>query len=200
MGVLAGAYVLNLISSGLVANLLVLANFRVYGGEYWRLLTYGFSTYGLLHLLMSGLVLWIAGRTLEAVLGRWRFLALFVLSGLGGATGLFVFGPPELVAVGASAAVVGLLAANGIVKLRAGEDIRGDIGLLVLLLLYSFVMGFGGYLWIGQLGGMAVGALTGYVLAFAPRDRRTTVQALGLAGVAVLCAAAVVLRVSLGVG
>lgn len=198
MGVVAAGFLLNLISGGLLQNLMLLANFRVSAGEFWRLVTYGFTTVGVLHVLMTALVLWLAGRALEMMLGKWRFLALYVLSGVGGATLLFVFGPPELVAAGASAAVIGLLAANGVVKLRAGEDVRADVGLLILLVLYSFVMGWGSYLWIGQVGGILVGALTGWVFAFAPRGRRTMSQVGGLVGVAVLCAAGVVLKLMMG--
>lgn len=198
MGVVAAAFLLNLVSSGLLQNVMLLANFRVSAGDFWRLVTYGFTTVGFLHVLMTALVLWLAGRALEMMLGKWRFLALYVLSGVGGATLLFVFGPPSLVAAGASAAVVGLLAANGVVKLRAGEDVRADVGLLILLVLYSFVMGWGSYLWIGQVGGILVGALTGWVFAFAPRERRTMAQVGGLIGVAVLCGAGVALKMMLG--
>ena len=44
-------------------------------------------------MLMNLLVLWIAGRTMESELGRWRMLALYFAAGLGGTTLLFVFGP-----------------------------------------------------------------------------------------------------------
>lgn len=187
MGILAGVWVLNLISRGLFGNLLVMDNAPVaYGHQYWRLITYGFVSLGIFQVLMNLVVLWLAGQLLEQVLGAWRFLALYVLSGVGGATLFFVVSGPSGAAVGGSAAVIGLLAANGVVKLRRREDVRGDVALLVLLLAYSFVIG-NGFFWAGQLGGIIVGALTGFTLAFAPRRSRAFLQGAGLVVIAVLC-------------
>jgi membrane associated rhomboid family serine protease len=196
MGVLVAVYVLDLITGGLVANLMVLSNFLVHGGQYWRLLTYGFTSVGLLGLLMNLLVLWLAGRAMEQILGTWRFVALYVLAGLGGASLSFVLGPFSLAAAGASSAVVGLLAANAIVKLRAREDIRPDISLLILLTLYSILVGFRSFGWLGLVGGIGVGALVGYILAYAPRANRSAVQLAGLVGVAVLCAVGVAAKLA----
>ena len=194
MGVLTASYVFNLVSGGLVLSMLVLSNEYVYLGEFWRLVTYAFTSAGLLGLLMNLLVLWLAGRAMEAALGSWRFVALYVAAGLGGASLSFAVGPPGLVAVGASSAVIGLLAANALVKRRGGEDIRPDIGLLVLLVLYSVLVGFNSFGWIGLIGGIAVGALVGAVMAYAPRDRRTVFQVIGLLGVVLLCVVGVGLR------
>lgn len=188
MGILAGVWVLNLLSRNLFGSLLVMDNSAVeFGHQYWRLFTTGFVSAGLLQVLMNLVVLWLAGQALEQVLGAWRFLALYVLAGAGGATLFFVISGPGGAAVGSSAAVVGLLAANGVVKLRRQEDVRGDIGLLILLIAYSFVISSGSFFWAGQLGGILVGALTGFTLAFAPRRSRTALQVGGLALIAVLC-------------
>jgi membrane associated rhomboid family serine protease len=123
---------------------------------------------------------------------------LYVLAGVGAATLSFVLGPGNLVAAGASSAVLGLLGANAIVKRRSGEDIRPDVSLLVLLTLYSVLVGFGSYGWLGLLGGVLVGALVGYVLAYAPRANRTAYQAAGLGAVAVVCLAAALAKLGLG--
>jgi membrane associated rhomboid family serine protease len=196
MGVLGALYLLNLVSGGLVLNLLAMSNSAIYGGQFWRLLTYGFTSIGLFGVLMNLLVLWLAGRAMEEQLGGWRFVALYIAAGLGGATLFFVLGPPTLAAVGASSAVVGLLSANAIVKLKGREDIRPDIGLLVLLVLYSILIGFSSFGWIGLIGGIAVGALVGAILAYAPRERRTPVQVVGLLGVVLLCLVLVVLKLA----
>jgi membrane associated rhomboid family serine protease len=198
MAALAGIWVLDLLSRGIVGSILVLSNAAVRSGELWRLVTYGFTSVGLFGLLMNLLVLWIAGRAMEDVLGRWRFLALYVLSGLGGATLSFVLGPFSLAAAGASSAVMGLLAANAVVKLRAREDIRPDISLLILLILYSVLVGFRSFGWLGLVGGILVGGLVGFVLAYAPRGNRGPAKVAGLAGVAVACVLAVSARLLLG--
>lgn len=197
MGVLVGIYVLNLVSQDRLLNVLVLSNYAVFEGQFWRLLTYGFTSYGLLGTLMNLLVLWIAGQALEQLLGTWRFVALYVLAGLGGATVFFVLGPYGLGAVGASSALVGLLAANAIVKRRGHEDIRPDIGLLVLITLYSVLVGFDSFGWLGLIGGILVGALTGWILAYAPQRNRQVIQFVGLAVVAVLCVLGVFAKLTL---
>lgn len=195
MGILALVYVFNFVSRGALLNLLALNNAAVYYGQFWRLLTYGLTSVGLFGLLINLLVLWLAGRALESVLGGWRFIALYLAAGLGGATLFFVFGPFGSGAVGASSAVVGLLSANAIIKLRGKEDIRPDIGLLVLLVLYSVLIGFNSFAWIGMIGGIAVGALVGFILAYAPRERRTPIQVVGLLAVVLVCLIVVVARI-----
>lgn len=186
IGILVGVYLLNLISRDRVLSLMVMSNGHVLVGEVWRLLTFGFTTGGLFHTIMVGFVLFITGRSLEGLLGGWRLAVLYVLAGLGGSTLLLLIAPPTLVSVGASASVIGLLAANAVTKLKRREDIRPDVTLLVLLLGYSFLMGSLAYNWLGQLGGILVGAAVAAVLVFAPRQRRTAVQVAGLAGITAL--------------
>ncbi len=197
MGVLAGVYLLDLISAHLVLGLLVMSNIDVADGQFWRLVTGAFTSGTLLGLLMNLLVLWLAGRALEAEMGGWRFLALYLAAGLGGTTLFFVLGPFSGAALGASAAVIGLLGANAIGKHKSGEDVRGDIGLLVLLVLYAVLVGFDSFGWLTLIGGILVGALVGAIMAYAPRRNRGTIQVVGLLGVVVLCAVAVLAKLSL---
>jgi len=79
----------------------------------WTVLSYGFlhSTAGLWHILGNMLGLYFIGRILEPMLGRERFLFLYLGSTLiGGLVYLaFHFSDPQLV-VGASAAVFGIMA------------------------------------------------------------------------------------------
>lgn len=194
MGTLAGLYLVNFVSQNAVLSLMVMNNNAVSAGQLWRLFTYGFTAVGLFGVLMNLLVLWIAGRAMEEVLGPGRFVALYVFAGLGGATMFFVFGPSGAVAVGANAAVMGLLAANAIVKLNGREDIRPDITLLILIVLYSLLVGARSYGWLGLVGGIAVGALTGLILTRAPRQNRTAAQVVGLLSVLLVCFGAVVAK------
>jgi membrane associated rhomboid family serine protease len=187
MGVLAAEWLLSLLSGRLLDQLLVMSNEAVYLGQFWRLFTASLTSGTILGLLMNVLVLWIAGRAIESELGAWRFVALYVAAGLGGATMLFVFGPPGAGGYGAAAAVIGLLAANAIFKYKMREDVRADVGLFILLMLYSILIGFRSFGWLMLIGGIVVGALVGLVLAYAPRRNRSTVQVVGLLGVITLC-------------
>jgi len=194
MAVLAVEWVLNLVSGGLLDRLLVMSNEAIYLGQFWRLLTAALTSGSILGVLMNLLVLWIAGRAIESELGAWRFMALYGAAGLGGTTMLFVFGPYESGGYGAASAVIGLLAANAIFKQKMREDVRADIGLFVLLILYSVLIGFRSFGWLMLIGGVVVGALVGVVLAYAPRRNRTTVQAAGLLGVIMVCLLAVAVK------
>ena len=64
---------------------------------------------------------------MEAALGTWRFVLLYLAAGLGGMTLFFLIAPWSSATIGATSAIVGLLAANAIGKAKSGEDIRGDI-------------------------------------------------------------------------
>jgi len=187
MVVLSVVYVLDLFTGRLLSGLLVLDNVSIAGGQLWRLVTAAFVPGSLLGLLMNLLVLWLAGRAIESELGGWRFAALYVIAGLGGGTLFFLLGPAYGYALASSAAVIGLLAANAIGKRRGGEDVRSDVGLLVLLVLYSVLVGFSTFGWLTLVGGIAVGALVGWVLAHAPRRNRGAAQLVGLLAVLALC-------------
>jgi membrane associated rhomboid family serine protease len=194
MGALAVEWVLNLVSGGLLNLLLVMSNEAIYAGQFWRLFTASLTSGSILGVLINVLVLWVAGRAIESELGAWRFVALYLAAGLGGTTLLFVFGPYGGTGFGAAAAVIGLLAANAIFKQKMHEDVRADIGLFILLILYSVLVGFRSFGWLMLIGGILVGALVGVVLAYAPRRNRSTVQVVGLLGVLTLCLVAVFLK------
>jgi membrane associated rhomboid family serine protease len=147
----------------------------VHEGEWWRVLTSGFLHIGPIHLVFNMLALWMLGRDLETVLGRGRFLALYLVSMLGGATAVMLFyGANEQVA-GASGAVFGLMGALVVVlrRLRApAGQVFGIIGLNVLI---SVVIP--GISLIGHLGGLVIGAVATAALVYAPARNRVVVQA-----------------------
>ena len=65
-----------------------------------------FLHYGPLHLALNMVSLYFAGSILEQVIGRWRFLLLYLVSGLAGAAGALLWSPNALTA-GASGAIFG---------------------------------------------------------------------------------------------
>ena len=197
MAVLAVEWVLNLVSGGLLDRLLIMSNEAIYLGQFWRLITSSLTSGSILGVLMNLLVLWIAGRAIEAELGTRRLVVLYLAAGLGGATMLFVFGPYSSAGYGGAAAGIGLLAANAIFKQKMREDVRADIGLFILLILYSILVGFSSFGWLMLIGGIVVGALVGVVLAYAPRRNRSTVQVVGLLGVIMICLLAVVVKLTI---
>lgn len=197
MGALAAVWVLDLVTRGLLTGLLAMNNGYVELGQFWRLVTTSLTSGQLLGVLMNMLVLWLVGRALESELGSWRFALLFVASGFGGATLFFLLAPAGSWSVGATSAVVGLLAANTIGKAKTGEDIRPDIGLLVLLVLYAVLVGFSSFGWVSLIGGILVGGLSGAILAYAPRQNRMTIQLVGMLALMAVCLGLVVAKIAL---
>ncbi|MCW2812198.1 MAG: peptidase family protein [Friedmanniella sp.] len=195
MGALVAVWLVDLVSRrGLATSLLAMSNDLVYSGELWRLLTAAFTSGQLLGVLMNLLVLWLVGRAVESELGPWRFVTLYLAAGLGGTTLFFLVAPYSAAALGATAAIIGLLAANAIGKRKTGEDIRPDIGLLVLIVLYSVLIGFSNLGWLMLVGGIVAGGVVGYILAYAPRRNRSVIQVVGLLGMALLCLAGVAVK------
>ena len=196
MGTLAAVWVLDLVTRGLVTGLLAMSNGFVAGGQLWRLVTTTVVSGQLLGMLMNVLVLWLVGRALESELGGWRFALLYLASGFGGATLFFLVAPTTSWSVGAASAIVGLLAANTIGKAKTGEDIRPDVGLLVLLVLYAVLVGFSGFGWVSLVGGIIVGGVAGAILAYAPRQNRLVIQVVGMLGLLAVCIGLVAAKVA----
>jgi Uncharacterized membrane protein (homolog of Drosophila rhomboid) len=143
-------------------------------GEYHRLVTAMFLHYGVLHLAMNMWVLWVLGRNLEALLGPLRFLALYLIAGVGGNVAAYLFSSPVVETAGASTAIFGLFAALFVITRRLGRDVSAVIPVLVVSLVFTFAVP--GISIAGHLGGMVVGGAMSLVLAYAPRDHRTLVQ------------------------
>jgi membrane associated rhomboid family serine protease len=143
-------------------------------GEYYRLITGMFLQYGLLHLLLNMWALWVLGRTLEAILGPARFLALYLTAGLGGNVAAYLFTRPEVPTAGASGAIFGLFAALFIVLRKLGRDTSSVVPILVINLIFTFTIS--NISIAGHLGGLVVGALVAVGLAYAPRARRVLFQ------------------------
>ncbi|MEU1590516.1 rhomboid family intramembrane serine protease [Micromonospora sp. NPDC005710] len=161
-------------------------------GQWYRLVTAMFLHYGVIHLLLNMWALWVLGRSLEANLGRVRFAALYLIAGLGGNVAAYLFSSPRAATVGASTAVFGLFAALIIIERRLGRDISRIIPILVINLVFTLAVP--GISIPGHLGGLVVGGLMALVLAYAPRSRRTLVQAAGAAIILVILLALVLFR------
>jgi len=162
--------------------------YGVANGEYYRLFTAMFMHFGLLHLAMNMYALWVLGRGLEVAFGARRFLALYLLCGLGGNVAAYVFQPSALSA-GASTAIFGLFSALFLVLKRLGRSTSAVVPVIVLNLF--FTLSVPGISIAGHLGGFATGAVVGGGIAYAPAGRRQQVERLVMgATLLVLVAAA----------
>jgi membrane associated rhomboid family serine protease len=162
-------------------------------GEYYRLLTAAFMHYSIWHIAFNMYALYLFGPPLEATLGRVRFLSLYLLSALGGSAASYAFIPPNQGSLGASGAVFGLFGAFFIVNRKFGRDNSGLFVLLAINLAIAFLPNTN-IDWHAHVGGLLTGALVASVLVYAPRDRRTVVQAAGSLVVLLIIVAIVVWR------
>jgi membrane associated rhomboid family serine protease len=206
IGLCALVYVLQwLIPGSVVEEQLAFASVYAspqYGAfEPWRMLTSAFvhSQGFVLHIVLNMYMLWIFGQVLEPVLGRIRFLAVYLLSAIGGSVGFLLLTPvlPATGVEGASGAIFGLFGALLVVQSRRGGDTRQ----LWILILINGVIGFvvPGIAWQAHLGGLVTGGLCAAVIAFAPRGpRQALLQTAGMAVVAGILLLATVFRVTAG--
>ncbi|MFD2092534.1 rhomboid family intramembrane serine protease [Blastococcus deserti] len=160
--------------------------FLVQLGEWWRLITAAFLHIGPVHLAMNMLALLLFGSELEHQLGRWRFLGLYLVAALGGATAIQLFGAPGGYVAGASTAIYGLLGGLGVLMLARRQDVRG---LLTLLLINVFISFLPGVSLLGHLGGLVAGALAAGVLVATRRRQGLQLPGLALLGVVLLLVA-----------
>jgi membrane associated rhomboid family serine protease len=129
----------------------------------WTVITYQFLHAGFLHLLFNMIALFFFGPRLESRLGGKHFLAMYLLSGIAGAT-LSVFTPTAMI-VGASGAVFGVLL--GFARYWPRERIyiwgvlpveaRVLVIFLAALSLYGGISGGGNIAHFAHLGGFVGG-------------------------------------------
>ncbi|WP_211089238.1 MULTISPECIES: rhomboid family intramembrane serine protease [Lactobacillaceae] len=84
-------------------------NVLIQQGEWWRLFTPIFLHIGFTHILMNMITLYFVGIQIEAAFGHTRFLALFLVAGVGGNVASFCFS--NSLSAGASTAIFGLFGA-----------------------------------------------------------------------------------------
>ncbi|MDH6608706.1 membrane associated rhomboid family serine protease [Streptomyces sp. SAI-208] len=146
----------------------------VAGGQYYRLVTSLFVHQEIWHIGFNMLSLWWLGGPLEAALGRARYLAVYLVSGLAGSALAYLLAGPVTQTLGASGAIFGLFGATAVLMRRLNYDLRPIIALLVINLIFTF--GWSSISWQAHIGGLVAGLVTGYGMVHAPRERRALVQ------------------------
>jgi membrane associated rhomboid family serine protease len=157
-------------------------------GQWYRLFTAAFLHYGILHIGFNMYALYLVGPQLEAALGRLRYVALYVLAGVGGGLLSVAFGPPFELAAGASGAIFGLFGAFYIVARHLRLQTTGIVVTIAFNLIFS--LSVSGIDWRAHVGGLIAGSVVAVVFAYTPRGpSHARLQAAGIAVVAVLLAA-----------
>jgi len=177
-------FLLQLIPGLGVTNALLYAGVYSYPGSFepWRMVTSVFvhSTGFIFHVLLNMYTLWIFGQILERMLGRGRFLALYLLSGVAGSLGVLFLASPLTPVVGASGAIFGLMGAFLVIQRKLG----GNATQLLVLVAINLVIGFlpnVNIAWQAHVGGLIGGAIIGLIFV-QTRSRSKRVLQLVLLG------------------
>ena len=201
LAVLAGVFVIEAFADGLktadlgaggvqLSTLVRLGgnahDLTVTAGEWWRLFASVLLHGGLLHLAFNAYALYLFGPQVESRVGAAGLLVVFWLTGLGGALATAFLSAPNVISVGASGGLFGLLGfvsvygAHGL-KGRLQQLVRSLPNLVVLLLINGLLIpnvdNF------GHAGGLVSGLLLG--LAYR-RPSRAAERGLAAAGYTVL--------------
>ncbi len=172
----------------------------VAAGEWYRLITSAFLApatgqggLGILDIVFNMWALIFVGPALEGLLGRLRFLAVYLLSAVGGGVMYYFLAAPNAPAVGASGAIFGLFGAWFVVSRRLRLDTRGIVALIAINLALSFFW-HTTIAWQAHIGGLLTGAVLTAAYAYAPRKNRVALQVLATVAVVVLLVIAIVVR------
>lgn len=172
----------------------------VHHGEWYRLITAAFLHANIEHIALNMLWLAIVGAPIEAELGRVRFVALYLVSALGGSVGSYLLSSEWQLGVGASGAIFGLMGAYFVIARRRRWDTSAILALILINLLIGLAIP--GVDWRAHLGGLVVGAVVGLAMTRSGRGwqvGRTGEMVVGI-GSAVLVAAILSLLVTLPPG
>ena len=143
-----------------VYNLGAMSGPSVHRGEYYRLITHGFlhSQNDPMHLVWNMIYLFIFGVSLERMMGRWKFLFVYMAATLGAGFSVYIFDYYSRT-VGASGGVYGLYGAFFVILLLRRQ--KDTARLFMLLIGIDVVQSlFHPHISLaGHFGGLVSGAL-----------------------------------------
>jgi membrane associated rhomboid family serine protease len=160
----------------------------------WRMITsvFAHSPSSILHILFNMFSLFVVGPLVETMLGRARYLALFLITGFAGSVAVLLLAPGTPV-LGASGAIFGLLGAFFVISRKLGGNSTQLLIIIVLNLAIGFLPGTN-VAWQAHLGGVIVGAALGLIYLATRRRNQRMLQVLSVIGVFVALVAITLVR------
>jgi membrane associated rhomboid family serine protease len=166
------------ISDNVLVSMGAQVNSLVAQGQVWRIFTAMFLHVSILHIGLNMLSLFFIGSVVEVFYGKWRYLAIYLLSGIIGGIVTYFLVPDNVISAGASGAIFGVFGALGVFYLmnRRALGAYGRSAILnwVFWLGLNLVWGFSdtsiGIL--DHIGGLVAGIIIAFLLI--PRLRRNS--------------------------
>ena len=135
----------------------------VKAGEVYRLITCAFLHVGLIHLIVNLYSLKVIGPSVEGLIGKWKFVFIYFVSAISASLMSLVFTESNIVSVGASGAIFGLMGAllyfGYHYRLFLNDAIKTQI---VPVIIFNLVIGF---IMPGIDNGAHIGGLVGGYLS-----------------------------------
>lgn len=155
--------------------------------EYWRFFTPMFLHIGWLHFAVNMVTLYFVGSQVESVYGHWRYLLIYLLSGVAGNVISFTFGSAGSISAGASTSLFGLFGAFIIL----GRHFKNNPAVSFMVQRYATFIGinlifnlFSSSVDImGHIGGLIGGLLVASVLAVPDRSEEFNIHERIIAGI-----------------
>ncbi|WP_285369324.1 rhomboid family intramembrane serine protease [Staphylococcus epidermidis] len=137
-----------------------LVHFNVVHGEWYRLISSMFLHFNFEHILMNMLSLFIFGKIIESIIGSWRMLIIYIISGLYGNFVSLSFNTTTI-SVGASGAIFGLIGSIFVIMYLSKNFNKKMIGqlLIALVVLIVFSLFMSNINIMAHLGGFISGVL-----------------------------------------
>lgn len=127
----------------LIAGLMIGRNLNISFGEYWRLVTPMFLHVGFSHVLFNCFSTVLFAPALERILGKWKFVILYVGAGIIANVAAYFLQPPIFSHLGSSGAVFGLFGVYIYMVLFRKDLIdRASTQIIIVILVLGLVMTF----------------------------------------------------------
>jgi rhomboid protease GluP len=137
--------------------------------QFYRLLTSMFLHTGITHLTNNVIILILAGNQLEAALGKWKYMLVYFVSGIG--SGLvsalyYMFNQQATLSVGASGAIYGVIGALSAVIIKTRKGLNRLLGVQFFVMI-AFIL-YDGFSrtsvdFMAHLGGFLIGLAFGFI-------------------------------------
>lgn len=130
-------------------------------GEFYRIVSYMFLHIGIEHFLFNMFSLYVFAAVLEKILGKVKYLAVYLLSGIGSGLTIFFFSPESIVA-GASGAIFGVFGSFLVMAIRNHSKFDSNskkifLTILAVNIVSTFI--FSNVSIAGHIGGLISGII-----------------------------------------
>jgi membrane associated rhomboid family serine protease len=178
-------YVGQWVTGGSLTNSMIYAPLLT-KSEPWRMITAGFlhSETSVMHIALNMYSLYIFGSVLEPLLGKLRFITLYLVSIFGGSVAVLLLESPITTVLGASGGIFGLMGAYFIVLKSLGQSGGQMTAIIAINLVIGFVPGFN-ISWQAHVGGLLAGGLVALAYATTRAAKDAAKQKLYLGGIVV---------------